>query len=71
MTERSIEEITKDLMKWPNAVSEQLSRHTQILADLIKFQERVIELICKLHDLDIEELRAILRSSEESAEAAE
>ena len=55
--EKELEEIMERMMKFPKAVAEQLKRHTELIADLVKTNNMLLELICKLHDIDVDELR--------------
>lgn len=55
--DNELDEIMKKLMKFPNLVAEQLGRHSKLIAKLAESQEMVIELVCKLHDIDVNEIR--------------
>ena len=64
MSEKTIEEMKEDFMKFPTAVADQLGRHTDLIGQLLKTQDMFLELVCKLHDIDFEELKAEFHSSE-------
>jgi len=55
--DKEIEEMTERLMRFPKAVAEQLNHHSELIADIVKSQDMIIELICKLHDIDLDEYR--------------
>lgn len=56
--ERSLEEIKDSLMEWPKAVTKALDGHTKTLGHMAELQELLLELVCRLHKIDLEEMRA-------------
>jgi len=67
MSEKKIEELQKDLMRWPRAVSKQLSNHNDLLKMLNEQQVGIIRLICQLHNIDTKEFEKKIRGSTGSA----
>jgi len=51
------EEMAERLMKLPRHLVKQTSANSTMIEALIKQQERLLELICKLHDIDLDEYR--------------
>jgi len=57
-----VDKIVDDLTALPLALFKQSQRQTKIITTIVQQQEQIINLICRLHDIDIDEVRKELQS---------
>lgn len=53
----NVDEMVEKLMELPRALQKQTQMNTTMIAELINQQERLLKVICGLHDIDLDVLR--------------